>query len=99
VTITGGRAGHGGGLRNDHGRPRLTRVLVRGNSAGAFGAGLYNSGTATRTDVIVRGDRAHAAGGLANFGELALNRVLLHGNFAQVASDLFKSSTARLIRR
>jgi hypothetical protein len=40
MTITGGRANHGGALRNDHGRLRLTHVLVRGNSAGAFGAGL-----------------------------------------------------------
>jgi parallel beta-helix repeat protein len=65
VTITGGRALRGGGVRNDGGRLALDHVAIRGNRA-RVGGGLYNAGTATLTRVVLRGNRALVGSGLFN---------------------------------
>jgi hypothetical protein len=99
VTITGGRADDGGGIRNDGGRLALTGVILRGNSARILGGGLFNDGTATLTDVTVAGNSARGGGGIANLGTLELIRATIRGNFARVPRDLFNGLTATLIRR
>jgi hypothetical protein len=65
VTITGGRAARGGGVRNDGGRLVLDHVAIRGNRA-RVGGGLYNAGTTTLTRVVLRGNRAMVGSGLFN---------------------------------
>jgi hypothetical protein len=63
VTITGGRADRGGGLRNEGGRLVLSDVVIRGNRA-RVGGGLFNDGTAVLSDVVIRGNRARIGCGL-----------------------------------
>ena len=57
VTISGGRGGRGGGIRNDGGTLALDRVALRGNRAGV-GGGLFNDGNAVLTDVVIAGNSA-----------------------------------------
>jgi hypothetical protein len=66
VTITGGRADRGGGIRNDGGRLVLSDVILRGNSARIRGGGLFNDGWTALSDVIIRGNRARVGAGLFN---------------------------------
>jgi hypothetical protein len=63
VTISGGRADRGGGIRNDGGTLALDRVVVRGNSARG-GGGLFNDGAAALSDVVIGGNRARIGSGL-----------------------------------
>jgi CSLREA domain-containing protein len=98
LTVSGGRADNGGGIRNDGGRLALTGVVLRGNSAGILGGGLFNDGRARLTNVVVRGNSARVGGGIVNLGTLALARVAIRGNFARFARGLFSSKAARLIR-
>jgi hypothetical protein len=63
VTISGGRAVRGGGVRNQGGRLVLTDVVIRGNRA-RVGGGLYNDGTAVLSDVVIRGNQAPIGSGL-----------------------------------
>jgi hypothetical protein len=99
LTIAGGRADEGGGLRNDGGTLELNRVILRNNTARRGGGGLYNAGTARLTNVVIVGDRARVGGGIANFGNLETHQVTLGGNFARFISGLFNSHRAKLIRR
>jgi hypothetical protein len=66
LTVTGGRADRGGGIRNDGGRLVLSGVILRGNSARIRGGGLFNDGWTALSDVIIRGNTARAGGGLFN---------------------------------
>jgi hypothetical protein len=63
VTISGGRADRGGGIRNEAGSLVLTDVVIRGNRA-RVGGGLFNDGTTTLSDVVMRGNRARIGSGL-----------------------------------
>jgi fibronectin-binding autotransporter adhesin len=63
VTISGGRAVRGGGIRNNGGRLVLTDVVVRGNRA-RVGGGLYNDSSAVLRDVVIRGNQARIGSGL-----------------------------------
>jgi hypothetical protein len=99
LTITGGQADDGGGIRNDGGRLSLTRVVLCGNSARLLGGGLFNAGAATLTDVTVTGNAAQFGGGIANLGTLTWAHVALRGNRARFARELFDSRSPRLIRR
>jgi fibronectin-binding autotransporter adhesin len=65
VTISGGRAVRGGGIRNKGGRLLLTDVVIRGNRA-RVGGGLYNDGMAVLNDVVIRGNQARIGSGLFN---------------------------------
>jgi hypothetical protein len=72
VTITGGRADRGGGIRNDGGTLALDRVSIRGNRA-RVGGGLFNNGTTTLSDVIIRGNAARMGSGLFSTRRATLN--------------------------
>jgi hypothetical protein len=98
LTITGGRANRGGGIRNDGGTLWLTDIMIRNNFARRSGGGLFNGGTATLTDVILRGNHARAGEDIANFGTLSLTRVTIPGNTALLGSGLFSSRAATLVR-
>jgi hypothetical protein len=65
VTISGGRAERGGGIRNDGGTLALDRVVLRGNGA-RVGGGLFNNGAAALTDVVIRDNWARIGSGLFN---------------------------------
>jgi hypothetical protein len=99
LTIAGGRADDGGGVRNDGGRHRLTDVVLRGNSARVLGGGLFNDGTAMLRDVTVVGNAAAVGGGIANTGTWTRAGVAIRRNFARFARDLFDSRPAGLARR
>jgi hypothetical protein len=99
LTIAGGRAENGGGIRNDGGKLSLTNVILRNNSARVLGGGLFNNGDATLTNVTVSGDSAKVGGGIANQGTLVLTHVAIRRDFAQFASGLFDNSTVRLLSR
>jgi hypothetical protein len=66
LTVTGGRADNGGGIRNDGGRLSLTGIVLRGNSVRIRGGGLFNDGWAALLDVTFRGNKARAGSGLFN---------------------------------
>jgi hypothetical protein len=63
VTIGGGRAGRGGGIRDDGGTLAPDRVALRGDRAGV-GGGLFNDGNAVLTDVVIAGNSTRAGSGL-----------------------------------
>ena len=77
----------------------MTDVVIRDNSARKSGGGLFNSGTATLTDVIVRDNAAHAAGNVANFGTLSLTRVTMGGNSARPGTSFYSGLAKILARR
>jgi hypothetical protein len=99
LTIAGGRADYGGGVRNDGGRLALTDVVLRGNSARVLGGGLFNDGTAMLRDVTVVGNAAAVGGGIANTGKWTRAAVVIRRNSARFARDLFDSRPASLVRR
>jgi hypothetical protein len=73
VTITGGRADRGGGIRNDGGTLWLDHVTIRGNRA-KVGGGLYNNGSAALSGVILRGNSARVGSGLFSTRQATLTR-------------------------
>ena len=85
LTITGGSADEGGGLRNEGGTLSLTDATVSGNSATKEGGGLATlfGGTSTLIDCTVSGNTAPAGGGLSNASStLTLTNSTLSGNTA-----------------
>ena len=76
LTITGGRANRGGGIRNDGGTLALDRVVLSGNHARVGGA-LFNDGTANLTHVVLRGNSARVGAGLFSTRQATLTRRLL----------------------
>jgi hypothetical protein len=90
VTITGGRAVRGGGIRNDGGTLWLDHVVVRGNRAKKGGA-LFNDGTATLSHVVLRGNAARVASRVFNARNASLTRRGVSGpnSASQVLVDYF----------
>jgi parallel beta-helix repeat protein len=86
MTITGGLADNGGGLRNDGGRLSLTNVSVSGNVASNDGGGIYTApgGSTTLTDVTVSNNNASVGGGIAVASSAAstLSNCTISGNSA-----------------
>lgn len=78
VTVTGGDADEGGGLRN-LGRLELRDSVVIGNSADE-GGGVYNAGRLIIEATTVTGNSATTAGGVLNAGGLSLFRSDVSGN-------------------
>ncbi len=62
LTITGGTASRGGGLRND-GVLTIRSSTITGNEATQHGGGIYNDGMLTLEQVTVAGNRAAQLGG------------------------------------
>ena len=80
LTITGGRAGSGGGISNS-GTMTLTDCTISGNSAGGgifnfSGGGIFSSGTMTLTDCTIMGNTTilgdGSGGGIFNLGTMTL---------------------------
>src|SRR5262249_1076169 len=57
VTVTGGSADLGGGVRNRAGDLALSNVVIRGNQA-FVGGGLFNTGRITVSGVTITSNRA-----------------------------------------
>ncbi|MGC9399930.1 MAG: choice-of-anchor Q domain-containing protein [Anaerolineae bacterium] len=92
---------HGAGIYNDEGSLRLERSALIGNQAtddgeeteAAMGGGLFNTGVATLTQVLVRSNEANKGGGIANgslhwwgaHGKLKIIDSEILGNHADLA--------------
>ncbi len=75
LTISGGRANRGGGIRNEGGTLALDRVVLSGNHARVGGA-LFNDGRATLTHVVLRGNSARVGPGFFSTRQATLTRRL-----------------------
>jgi hypothetical protein len=73
LTVTGGRADRGGGIRNEDGTLALDHVVLRGNHADVDGA-LFNDGKATLTHVVIHGNSARVGFGLFSTRNATLTR-------------------------
>ena len=99
LTIKGGRSnGHGGGIHVGHNMARLTatRIIVSGNLADK-GAGIFNHGTMTLTDVVIssNGDAAtREGGGIYNERVAILNGVTIGGNQADDGGGIINDNKA-----
>jgi parallel beta-helix repeat protein len=84
LTVTGGSAGDGGGVRNDGGTLVLTGVTVSGNTASGNGGGIANAqGTLTLSGCTVNGNTAATGGGVAVvLGTATLTNDTVIGNTA-----------------
>lgn len=91
VTIQHGDAGagmgpaySGGGIALSSGSSlTLDGVILRNNTAGDSGGGLYNNaGAATLNDVVVENNTASYVGGIRSTGALTLNNCTVSGNQA-----------------
>ncbi len=85
LTISGGKAGFGGGIYNTGGSLSLANVTVTSNSA-QFGGGVanVNSGMTALTDCTISGNSAAVTGGgvVSNSGTLTLVGTTVSGNTA-----------------
>jgi hypothetical protein len=92
ITITGGNARDGGGIRNDGGALTLTNSTVSGNSARS-GGGIYNGGTTTLTNSTVNSNSATVNGGgvYNNNGATTLTNSTVSGNSAYLGGGIFNN--------
>ena len=81
LTITGGSAENGGGVRND-GILTAWGLAIVGNQATADGGGVYNAGTLVLRDSTLSSNTAGRGGGLAGTGTLTAANLTLSGNQA-----------------
>ena len=80
LTITGGSATEGGGIRNE-GTLTVMNSTLRRNTAASIGGGIYNCGTLTITNCTLCGNSAdNRGGGIYNEGTLAVTNSTLAGN-------------------
>ena len=102
LTVQGGdTTGSGGGIfvHDVSAQLTATRVVVTGNIAGD-GAGIYNHGTITLTDVEVSNNGDAGAGGtfegggIYNRNEATLNGVTLSGNRSELGGGIHNNQTS-----
>lgn len=80
----------------------LQRTQVRNNrntssSTSTSGAGIYNGGTATLTNITLSGNTgASSGGGIYNSGTATLANVTLSGNAGTLGGGIYNSATATL---
>jgi fibronectin-binding autotransporter adhesin len=73
LTISGGRADRGGGIRNERGTLALDHIVLRNNGA-RLGGGLFNNGTTTLNHVIISNNTARTGAGLFSTRAATLSR-------------------------
>ena len=102
LTVTGGDAAKGGGIhvQSNSGVLELTRVIVTNNQADN-GAGIYNNGTITLTDVVISNNGTIGStaegGGIHNKGTATLTNVTLSGNNADDGGGIHQDNSASLL--
>ena len=94
----GSNSGNGGGILVGNSAAQLTatRVIITENDAND-GAGIYNTGTITLTDVVIsnNGDAGtNEGGGIYNREVAILNRVTLSGNWSDFGGGIHNDNTA-----
>ena len=94
----GSNNGNGGGILVDNSAAQLTatRVIITGNNADD-GAGIYNKGTITLTDVVIsnNGDAdTNEGGGIHNREMAILKRVTISGNQADDGGGIHNDNSA-----
>ena len=96
LTVSGGKAGFGGGIYNNAGTLSLSNITVSGNSA-QFGGGVANvsSGTTTITNCTISGNSVSQTGGgvVSNSGTLTLVSTTVGGNKATYGAGLANLTT------
>ncbi|MFO1065398.1 MAG: choice-of-anchor Q domain-containing protein [Pirellulales bacterium] len=83
VTLAGGEAtiGYGGAVFNAVGATiRLRNVTVSGNSSGAAGGGIYNSGSLISTNSTITENTSTVGAGIATVSGGTLRNTLVSGN-------------------
>jgi predicted outer membrane repeat protein len=92
----------GGGIYNTTlGTVTVMNSTIRGNKAKQHGGGLYNSATATLTNVIVSGNAAGTStlengGGINNTGTITLMNSTVAGNHGPIGGGLNTTGTATI---
>ena len=82
MTLTGGLASSGGGIRND-GTLTIENTTISGNTTGITGGGVLNSGTLSINNSILSGNVAQYGGaGLINYGTLTIENSTISSNVA-----------------
>lgn len=97
VTVTGGLAGQGGGIRNTT-TLTLVDVILTGNHGIGEGGGIWNSGSITMTDVVVTANTTVGNGaGIYNEGTITATGGSITANDAvNVGGGLWNSGTLSL---
>jgi hypothetical protein len=106
TTISGNTADNGAGISNDSGRLVINSTLIQNNTTrtgGGGGGGLYNDGSVSTYNTIIRGNRANTNGGGIYNGEggrAELNRTTVDHNTAGAnGGGIYNAADARLILR
>ncbi|WP_370688308.1 cadherin-like domain-containing protein [Flavimaribacter sediminis] len=91
ITVTGGNAGQGGGVRiNSNATLTLTDSVIADNTATANGGGLWNAGSLTLAGTTVSGNTAEKGGGLwNNAGALTLTGATVSDNSASKGGGIY----------
>lgn len=91
ITITGGRAGYGGGVTN-FGIITLIHSTISGNSTlGGGGGGLANYGTATVSSSTISGNGGSHGGGIFSRGPLTIINSTVSDNSALFGGGVFNT--------
>lgn len=91
MTISGGVADSGGGIRNSFGGTvNVTHCTVSENGVDGFGGGIANFGsTMNITESTITDNVGHLGGGIANQGSMNINRSTISFNFAYIGFGSF----------
>jgi hypothetical protein len=104
VTVSGNTADSGAGISNDSGRVDLNLTLVESNTTrtgGGGGGGLYNDGSLTIEESILRGNHANTnGGGIYNGqgGRIQTYRTTIEGNSAGAnGGGIYNATDGRVV--
>jgi hypothetical protein len=83
LTITGGSADKGGGVKNVNSNLTLSNSTITGNTASVEGGGIFNQGTASISNSTISGNSANGGGGIFNDkGTASISSSTISGNSA-----------------
>jgi hypothetical protein len=106
TTISGNTADNGAGLSNDSGRTTISYTRIQGNTtraSGGGGGGIYNDGSISLSNSIIRGNRANTNGGgeyNGQGGRTEAYRVTVDHNTAGAnGGGFYNAGDSRLILR
>jgi uncharacterized protein DUF4347/parallel beta helix pectate lyase-like protein len=99
VTVSSGKAYHGGGISNFSSTLSMNNSTVSSNTANQDGGGIYNtaSGIVTLTSSTISGNNANEGGGLFNLtGSININNSIIAYNYLSDNSgysDIYNNDT------
>jgi len=102
LTITGGNANFGGGIRNVSSSPFLTNLIINGNTATNDGGGIFNlsSSSPVLTNIIISGNVANGYGGAISNDSSSpvLTNLTISGNSASLGWAILNNRSNPKIR-